>query len=55
MGLIFALIIGILVFGERPDSWTMAGAALIIGSGLYSFARERARARRTLAKAPAAG
>ena len=30
-------------------------SALIIGSGLYSFARERARARRTLAKAPAAG
>jgi drug/metabolite transporter (DMT)-like permease len=44
--LVFALIIGVTVFGERPDVWTLAGAALIIGSGLYTFARERIRARR---------
>lgn len=43
--LIFALIIGTLVFAERPDGWTLAGAALIIGSGLYTFARERMRKR----------
>jgi drug/metabolite transporter (DMT)-like permease len=53
--LVFALIIGALVFGERPDAATLLGAALIIASGLYSFARERARARRALASAPAAG
>jgi len=53
--LVFALIIGVAVFGERPDAWTLTGAALIIGSGLYTFARERARARHTLASAPAAG
>jgi drug/metabolite transporter (DMT)-like permease len=53
--LVFALIIGVAVFGERPDVWTLTGAALIIGSGLYTFARERARARHTLASAPAAG
>ncbi len=43
--LVFAMAIGALVFGEWPDGWTYAGAALIIGSGLYSFARERARKR----------
>ena len=43
--LIFAMIIGVAVFGERPDLWTLVGAALIIGSGLYTFARERARKR----------
>lgn len=43
--LVFAIAIGALVFGEWPDGWTYAGAALIIGSGLYSFARERARKR----------
>ena len=43
--LLFALAIGILVFGERPDAWTLLGAALIVGSGLYSLLRERARAR----------
>jgi drug/metabolite transporter (DMT)-like permease len=53
--LVFALIIGVAVFDERPDVWTLTGAALIIGSGLYTFARERMRARHTLARVPAAG
>ncbi|WP_309667194.1 DMT family transporter [Tabrizicola sp.] len=43
--LIFAIVIGALVFGEWPDGLTYLGASLIIGSGLYSFARERARKR----------
>ncbi len=43
--LIFAIVIGALVFGEWPDALTYVGAGLIIGSGLYSFARERARKR----------
>lgn len=43
--LVFALIIGALVFGERPDWVTLAGATLVIGSGLYTFARERFRKR----------
>lgn len=42
--LIFAITIGALVFAEYPDGLTLLGAAVIIGSGLYSFARERARA-----------
>jgi drug/metabolite transporter (DMT)-like permease len=28
------------LFGNLPDGWTLAGAALIIGSGLYIFHRE---------------
>ncbi|WP_151718514.1 DMT family transporter [Gemmobacter serpentinus] len=43
--LIFAMIIGGLVFAERPDLLTYLGSALIIGSGLYTFARERLRKR----------
>ncbi len=43
--LVFAMVIGMAVFHERPDAYTLAGAALIIGSGLYTFARERARKR----------
>jgi drug/metabolite transporter (DMT)-like permease len=39
--LVFAMAVGAVVFGERPDGWTLAGAALIIASGLYTFARER--------------
>jgi len=37
------------VFGNLPDSWTLAGASIIIASGLYTAHRERARSR--LAKA----
>ncbi|MBF9050067.1 EamA family transporter [Roseobacter sp. HKCCD9010] len=44
--LIFALIIALVIFGERPDAWTLIGAAIVIATGLYSFAREaRLRAR----------
>jgi drug/metabolite transporter (DMT)-like permease len=39
--LVFALALGAIVFGERPDLPTLAGAALVIGSGLYTLARER--------------
>lgn len=44
--LLFSLIAGVLVFGERPDALTLAGAGLIMGSGLYTFLREQHIARR---------
>ena len=40
--LLFALLLGAVVFGERPDLWVWVGIMLIIGSGLYAVARERA-------------
>ena len=43
--LVFALILAMLFLGERPGPAMLIGAALIIGSGLYTFARERMRAR----------
>jgi drug/metabolite transporter (DMT)-like permease len=33
-------VLGFLVFGNMPDLWTLAGAAIIIASGLYVFYRE---------------
>ena len=39
--LVFALIVGVLVFGERPDAFVLAGSAIVVGSGLYTFLRER--------------
>ncbi|MBC7736446.1 MAG: DMT family transporter [Candidatus Saccharibacteria bacterium] len=51
--LIFAIVIGWAVFGEAADVMTLWGSALIIASGLYSFARERHR-KRTLSTKPAA-
>ncbi len=32
---------GYIFFGDVPDLWTFAGAAIVIGSGLYLLARER--------------
>jgi drug/metabolite transporter (DMT)-like permease len=36
---------GYLVFGDLPDVWTLAGSAVIIGSGVYLIHRERVMAR----------
>lgn len=44
--LIFSIALGIIVFGEDPDHWTYVGAAIVIGTGIYTFWREqRSRAR----------
>ncbi|MBY4891594.1 DMT family transporter [Rhodobacteraceae bacterium N5(2021)] len=39
--LVFALILAFFVFGERPDMWTLIGAAIVIATGLYTLWRER--------------
>jgi drug/metabolite transporter (DMT)-like permease len=39
--LIWATIFGFAIWSDWPDLWTWTGAALIIGSGLYIFHRER--------------
>ena len=42
--LVWAAIFGYAIFGEIPDRWTVAGAALICASGLYIFYREQLKA-----------
>jgi drug/metabolite transporter (DMT)-like permease len=44
--LIFALILGIAVFGERPDMATLAGSAIVVVSGIYTLWRTGRAARR---------
>lgn len=39
--IIFALVVGFFVFGERPDIPTLLGAGIIVSSGLYTLWRER--------------
>ena len=41
--MIFALIIGIAIFAEVPDTLTLIGVAIIITSGLYTLWREHMR------------
>ena len=40
--LVFAIVIGLFIFAEVPDSATLIGAFIIVASGLYAFARQRA-------------
>lgn len=35
--------LGFFVFGDLPDLWTLAGAAVVVGSGIYLVHRERVR------------
>ena len=44
--LVWAVLLGLLVWGDLPDAWTWVGSALVVGSGLYIWHREL-----TLAKA----
>ena len=39
--LVWVVALGYVVFGDVPDGWTLAGAAIVIGSGLYILHRER--------------
>jgi drug/metabolite transporter (DMT)-like permease len=44
-GLLWALVIGWLVWGDVPNALAWAGIALLTGSGLFALHRERMRAR----------
>ena len=39
--LIWAIILGFVVFGDIPDGWTLFGSAIVVVMGIYTFYRER--------------
>jgi drug/metabolite transporter (DMT)-like permease len=39
--LVWVVLLGYLVFDHLPTAWTIAGAAIVVGSGLYLLQRER--------------
>lgn len=43
--LVWAVLIGYLVFGDLPDRWTVAGALVVVAAGCYAAWREQVRAR----------
>ena len=49
--LLWAMLLGYLVFGDVPDAAMMTGASIIVLSGLYAFYRERVRHRPVAADA----
>ncbi|MES2195728.1 MAG: DMT family transporter [Pseudomonadota bacterium] len=49
--LLWAMLLGYLVFGDVPDAMMVTGASIIVLSGLYAFYRERIRHRPVAADA----
>ncbi len=41
--LLFALVLGYVIWGEFPDTLALLGSGLIVGSGLYALHRQRVR------------
>lgn len=42
---LWATVLGFLIWGHFPDAWTLTGVAIVVAGGLYAFSRERAAAR----------
>ena len=47
-GLIWALVLGFLVFGDWPGTLTLAGAAIVMATGAFTLWRERRAAQRAI-------
>ncbi|MDX1432772.1 MAG: DMT family transporter [Gammaproteobacteria bacterium] len=45
--LVWAVLLGFLVWGDLPGPWTLTGATLVVASGLYIWHRERTLARQS--------
>jgi drug/metabolite transporter (DMT)-like permease len=43
--ILWAILLGVAVWGEIPDLWAIAGILIVVGAGLASFMRERRLAR----------
>lgn len=46
-GLLWALVLGFVVFGEIPNGWAMAGITIVVATGIFTLMREQQQARRT--------
>lgn len=51
-GMIWALLLGFVAFGEWPELPTLVGAAIVVATGLFTLYRERVTGRRDRAVAP---
>lgn len=51
----YAILVGWLIWGDVPDGLTIVGILIVIGTGIYTFYRERQRAQRLAASSEPAG
>ena len=42
--LVWATLLGVVLFGDVPDGWTILGAAIVVASGLYTWHHDRRNA-----------
>jgi len=49
---LWAIVVGLVGLGEFPDAWTLAGAAIIVGAGIFALLRERHLAGRVASATP---
>ncbi len=49
---LWAIAVGVVALGEFPDLWTIVGAAIIVGAGVFALLRERALAGRDTPAGP---
>ncbi len=49
--MVWAILLGVVVFGDIPDFWTLVGAAIVVVMGIYTFYRERRLLSRSAAAA----
>jgi drug/metabolite transporter (DMT)-like permease len=47
--LIWAILLGLVVFGDFPGVWTLLGATVVVATGLYTYIRENQLQRRVAA------
>jgi drug/metabolite transporter (DMT)-like permease len=40
LSIVWAILLGFMVWGDVPDFWMMAGTCLVVASGLYILHRE---------------
>lgn len=50
--IVWMILVGYFIFNDVPDLWTLVGAAIVVASGLFVFARERMLGRETSVPAP---
>lgn len=52
LGIVFSTLWSVLFFDDWPDGWTIIGAAVIVGAGLYVWHRETLQAKKSQANLP---
>ena len=46
-GLLWALLLGFLIFGEWPDGLTILGSIIVVGTGAFTLMREQSQMRKS--------